>query len=95
MPLLERLQKEYPNALVLLAINLEEPKDVVRNYVREQGINSQVLLDEQGSVGQTYGTDSIPMQVLVDRNGIIRHIQVGFNPRMSSELRSVIENLRQ
>ncbi len=94
MPLLERLQKEYPNNLVLLAINLQEPKDVVRDYVRTQGINSQVLLDEEGSVGESYGTSSIPMQILVDRSGIVRHIQLGFNPRMSSELRAEIEKLR-
>ena len=94
MPLLERLQKEYPNNLVLLAINLQEPKDIVRDYVRTQGINSQVLLDEEGTVGESYGTYSIPMQILIDRNGIVRHIQVGFNPRMSSELREEIEKLK-
>jgi thiol-disulfide isomerase/thioredoxin len=94
MPLLERLQKEYPNNLILLAINLQESKDIVSDYVRKQGINSQVLLDEQGSVGETYGTDSIPMQVLVDQQGIVRHVQIGFSPRMSSQLRAEIEKLR-
>ena len=94
MPLLERLQKEYPNDLVLLAINLQEPKDVVSDYVRKQGINSRVLLDEEGSVGAIYGTESIPMQVLVDKEGIVRNIQVGFSPRMSSQLRAEIQKLR-
>jgi len=31
MPLLEDLQKEYPNELVLLAVNLQEPLDEVRS----------------------------------------------------------------
>jgi thiol-disulfide isomerase/thioredoxin len=94
MPLLERLQKEYPDNLVLLAINLQEPKDIVLDYVRKQGIHSRVLLDEQGSVGEIYGTGSIPMHVLVDKDGIVRHVQIGFNPRMSSQLRAEIEKLR-
>jgi len=94
MPLLEKLQKEYPENLVLLAINLQEPNDTVRDYVRKQGLNSRVLLDEEGTVGETYGTDSIPMQVLIDKNGIVRHVQIGFSPRMSSQLRAAIEQLR-
>ena len=94
MPLLEKLQREYPNDLVLLAVNLQESKSTVRDYVRRQDINTRVLLDEEGSVGETYGTESIPMQVLIDKSGIVRHIQIGFSPRMSSELRAEIEKLR-
>jgi thiol-disulfide isomerase/thioredoxin len=94
MPLLEKLQREYADIMVLLAINLQEPGDIVRDYVRNQGISSNVLLDEQGVVSEAYGTYSIPMQVLVDKNGIIKYIQIGFNPRMSSQLRAEIEKLR-
>ncbi len=94
MPLLGNLEREYRDTMTLLAINLQEPKNVVRDYVQKQNINSQVLLDENGSVGEVYGTDSIPMQVLIDKNGIVRHIQVGFSPRMATQLRSVINSLR-
>jgi len=94
MPLLGNLEKEYRNNMILLAINLQEPKNVVREYIQKQNINSQVLLDENGSVGEVYGTDSIPMQVLIDKEGIVRHIQIGFEPRMATRLRSVIDRLR-
>ena len=42
---------------------------------------SRVLLDEEGSVGAVYGAESIPMQVLIDKQGIVRHIQAGYGPR--------------
>jgi thiol-disulfide isomerase/thioredoxin len=92
MPMLEKLQKEFPSSLVLLAINLQEPRDVVRNYVKEQGINSRVLLDEPGDVGTLYGTGSIPMQVFIDKNGIVRLIQMGVKPE--SQLRAAIHALQ-
>jgi thiol-disulfide isomerase/thioredoxin len=79
MPLLERLQKEYPKGMTLLAINLQEPEDVVRDYVREQKIDSEVLLDEDGVVGSAYGADMIPMQVLIDKEGNIRRVGVGLD----------------
>jgi len=94
MPVMEKLEREFPREMVLLAINLQEPKDMVRDYVREQSLSSRVLLDEEGSVGEAYGTGAIPMQVLIDKEGIIRDILVGFNERMASKLRSEIETLR-
>jgi len=93
MPLLEKLQDEYHGNMALLAINLQEPEDIVRDYVREQNLSSKVLLDEEGSVGQAYGAESIPMQILIDKNGIVRYVQLGFNPAMASQLRAEIEKL--
>jgi len=94
MPVLEKLQKEYPNDLKLLAINLEEPLDLVRDFVARQNINTTVLLDSEGAVGRIYGSESIPMQVLIDKKGIIRDIKVGFSPRLGDILRKQLDKLR-
>ena len=94
MPMIENLQKKYANSLVLLTINLQEPKDVVEEYVWKQGIQSQVLLDEDGSVGEAYGTISIPMQIIIDKQGIVRFIQSGFNASTLSQMSAEIEQLR-
>ncbi len=95
MPMLEMLQREYPEDLALLAINLQEPPDVVREYVLRGNIHSKVLLDEQGSVAATYGADAIPMHVILDKEGIVRHTQVGYHGGMASQLRAQIEELRR
>jgi thiol-disulfide isomerase/thioredoxin len=95
MPLMESLQKEYADKLVLLAVNLQESRDEVRNYVRAQNLHSRVLLDEEGTVGTAYGADSIPMQILIDKQGIVRHIQAGFGPSTASQLRSEIQKLAE
>ena len=47
MPLLERMQKDYSDTMVQLAINVMEPKDMVEEYVREQGIHALVLMDTE------------------------------------------------
>ncbi len=94
MPVLENLQKEYPKDLTLLAINLAEPPDLVRSYVEKQNIGSTVLLDEDGKVGEAYQSDSIPMQVLIDKQGIVRQVSVGYSSSLANRLRSAIEELR-
>lgn len=83
MPMLDDIQKEYTGKMSILAINLQEPKDVVREYIMRQGLHSEVLLDEDGSVGRQYGAAAIPMQLLIDQDGIIRYIVTGVeNPRV-------------
>jgi thiol-disulfide isomerase/thioredoxin len=94
MPIMENLQKEFADTMVLLAINLQEPHDDVRDYIRAQGIRSRVLLDEEGLVGKIYGTESIPLQILIDKQGILRFIQSGYGPRTLSQLRAEINKLR-
>ncbi len=94
MPVLERLQKEYPKDFTLLAINVSESPDLVRSYLAGRNMSSTVLLDEDGRVGEAYGSESIPMQVLIDQKGIVRRVTVGYSPRLADQLRNAIEELR-
>ena len=93
MPLLEKLQNEFHSELVLLAINVQEDADVVRDYIREENLSSQVLLDKEGSVAASYGIQSLPTHILIDGKGTVQFIQLGFNPRMESQFRTEIRKL--
>jgi thiol-disulfide isomerase/thioredoxin len=94
MPILEDLQKEYRDDMLLLAINMEEPREAVAAYAENHKLRSRILLDDAGKVARIYGATSIPMQILIDRNGVIRHMQVGVGPRMANQLRAEINKLR-
>ncbi len=94
MPLLEKLQKDNPKGFTLLAINLGDSADTVREYVRAQNISSEVLLDEDGAVGSAYGAEGIPFQVLIDKNGIIRRVKMGGDPLFIAQLGVEIQKLQ-
>jgi len=94
MPIVENLQKEYADTMVLLAINIQDSRDVVRDYIRAQGIRSRVLLDEEGSIAQLYGAEGIPLQILIDKQGKVRFIQAGYRTGMASMYRAEINKLR-
>jgi thiol-disulfide isomerase/thioredoxin len=93
MPMLERMEKEFQGRLVLLAINMQEDEEVIREYMQEQAIRSRVLLDKEGAVGESYGLVSLPTHVLIDREGIVRFIRMGFSPGMESQFRTEIQKL--
>jgi thiol-disulfide isomerase/thioredoxin len=94
MPLLEKLQQDVPRDLVLLAINLQDTREDVQHFVAARQIKSRVLLDSEGEVGRAYQSESIPMQVVIDREGVVRYVKYGYSPQMGSELRREIERLR-
>ena len=83
MPMLDDIQKEYSGKLSVVAVNLQEKKGVVREYVLAEGLHSEVLLDEDGSISSQYGVAGIPTQYLIDQKGIVRYIAEGVeNPRV-------------
>jgi cytochrome c biogenesis protein CcmG/thiol:disulfide interchange protein DsbE len=63
--------------LVILAINVLQPPETVRPFVRELGISYDVLLDPQGEVTRDYRVMGLPMTFIVDRQGVIRARIVG------------------
>jgi peroxiredoxin len=65
--------------LVVLGVNTTFQDDVtkVRQFVADQGIGYQVLLDPDGAVGEKYPARLMPTTYLIDRDGRIVHTKVG------------------
>lgn len=60
------------DGLALLAISIQEPGEVVRDYVTRYGLTYDIGLDKTGAVLSTYGVFGLPTHYFVDRNGVIR-----------------------
>jgi thiol-disulfide isomerase/thioredoxin len=93
MPVLEKLQLEHPNDFTLLAVNIGETPDTVTPYVERQKIQARIPLDVQGCVAAAYQAISIPRQVLIDKEGIVRFIRDGYHSQLGEELWSEITKL--
>ncbi len=55
--------------VVILAINIGEPKHVVESFVSENGFTFPILLDPNQEVVNSYGVVAIPVSFLIDENG--------------------------
>lgn len=60
------------DGLALVAISLQEPGAVVRDYARRQGLTYDIAMDETGAVSAAYGVFGLPTHYFVDPNGVIR-----------------------
>jgi thiol-disulfide isomerase/thioredoxin len=81
MPIVAKLEKETAGKNVhFYAVNVRESAATVRAYVRDQKVAVPVLLDSDGMVGTAYGASSIPLTVVVGKDGKIVRTLVGVHP---------------
>jgi len=77
MPALERAAAAHPD-IAFLEIDLQEDGDTVRGFFDSLGLKTlQPLLDTNGSVFRRYAVISLPSTFFVDRDGAIRHLEIG------------------
>lgn len=70
-------RQHHDRGLVILAVNVMQPPETVRPFVRQIGISYDVLLDRQGEVMRGYRVMGLPMTFIVDRQGLVRARIVG------------------
>ena len=75
------LQQTYEKwtgrGLVVLAVNLQESPDVVKEFMVDFGLSLPVLLATDPEVPLSYNVRGIPATFFIDKSGIIRDIKVG------------------
>ena len=95
MPALNELDEKYRRAgLVLLSINIDDETPRAEQMALGLKIRFPVLRDEQKAVSRLYQADTMPLTVLVDREGTVRYSHVGYNlgdeRKYISELRTLL-----
>lgn len=78
MPGINRFYEAHQDeGLVVLAINAQEDAATVRPFIQNNNFSFPVLLDLEGRVASQYSTRSFPTTFIIDRDGVIQHVQTG------------------
>jgi len=78
---------------VIVAVDLSESRDVVKNFVSANKMTYPVLLDSSGDVGALYGARTIPSTYVVGRDGRILARTIGSRAWDAPETVSLFESL--
>jgi peroxiredoxin len=95
MPLLDELYNRYQRVgFNLLGVNIDDDSSRAMQMVSELGVNFPVLFDARKEVSKLYNVDAMPVTVLVDREGNVRHVHNGYKPgyeeKYLDEIRSLL-----
>ncbi len=95
MPLLDELYTRYQRVgFNLLGVNIDDDSSRAMQMVNELGVSFPVLFDARKEVSKLYEVNAMPVTVLVDREGNVRHVHHGYKPgyeeKYLDEIRSLL-----
>jgi thiol-disulfide isomerase/thioredoxin len=80
LPIVEKAHRDYAaKGLSVFAVNERETESKVRTYLGQQKLDLPVLMDRSGTVGVEYRATSIPLTVVVGRDGNVLRVMVGLH----------------
>jgi peroxiredoxin len=94
LPAVESIAKEFEGQPVAVyAVNQGEDADTVREFLEESGLDLTVLMDEKTSIGALYGVRGIPQTVIIDKDGQVADVHVGYRSGDERGWRKTINEL--
>lgn len=73
LKILDALRPEFTeNGIAVFALSTLEPKDAAARIQERLGLRVQLLVDEDGAVGEAYGISTLPSLFFIARDGILK-----------------------
>jgi peroxiredoxin len=93
-PFMNQLHRDLEGrGLQVLGVNMDEKPDDAQAFLAKYPASFTVAFDTGGQCARKIGVKGMPSSFLIDREGIIRHVHLGFRPREAEKLRGLIEQL--
>ncbi len=93
-PFLNSLERDFKDrGLQVIAVNLDEELDEAAAFLKAQSPRFTLAVDASKQCAQDFGVMAMPASYLIDRNGVIRHRELGFRAEATAELRALTEQL--
>jgi thiol-disulfide isomerase/thioredoxin len=92
-PTLSALQAKYgAQGLSVIGISSEAEEDVSL-FSQRMAMSYGVAIDANGDTTQAYTVSSLPTLFVIDKRGVVREIEVGYDPSRAAALENVVRSL--
>lgn len=78
LPDIQKVAREHPDDVAVLAINVEESAEDAAAYFAENELTIPALLDRSGAVFRQYRLPGLPGSFFIDRDGNVAVIGLGY-----------------
>lgn len=77
--MLEELYARYERVgFNLLGVNIDDDVHKAMQMIDELGVSFPILFDSRKEVSKLYNIETMPVTVLVDREGRVRYVHLGY-----------------
>ncbi len=82
LPEIQKFHQKYQDrGFSVVGINIDKKEGKAAKFSQRFGLTFPVALDPESATIREYKGRSMPISYLVDRNGVIRQVFFGFNPK--------------
>lgn len=94
MPALNALYEKYRDAgFVLFGINVDADPATAARMTERLKIAYPILFDREKKASSLYQVNAMPMTILIDRDGKVRHVQKGYYAGYEDKYREQVRGL--
>ncbi len=94
MPLLDRLHHRYEDTgFAVLGVNVEGETAPAQEIVEKTNVTFPILIDDGQKVSEMYNLQAMPSTVVIDRDGVVRYIHLGYKPGDEAKYVEVVKKL--
>lgn len=94
LPVLEALHKKYrAQGLVVVGVNADSDQANMQKFLRRTPLGFTVVHDGKREVAGRYAPPKMPSSYLIDRKGLVRHVQAGFKASDAADLENHVKAL--
>jgi peroxiredoxin len=93
LPELAQLDSQNPS-LKVLAITVDNKKKHATNFLDNNDLKLTILHDKNHTVAGAYEIPAIPTAIIVDQEGFIRHLHIGYTKTDLDQIRKEIKKIQ-
>lgn len=93
-PFMNALDRDFrERGLRIVGVNLDENPEDAETFLAQYPASFTIVADAGGQCAKDFGVQAMPSSYLIDRQGVIRHVHLGFRPGEAQEIRAWVEEL--
>jgi peroxiredoxin len=89
----EMHQQLKAQGLQVVGVNLDENAQDAQDFLAKYPASFSVMADVSKQCAKDFDVKAMPSSYIIDRNGIVHHVHLGFKPGEAAELRALVEKL--
>lgn len=89
----ESLKTYRSVGLTVLGVGVDDDPARALEFAKSQSVDFPMLLDPKKTVSRQYQVDNLPMTVLIDRSGIVRHVHRDYSSKEDALYRQELRAL--
>jgi peroxiredoxin len=77
----------------VIGVNLDENSEDAKAFLTDYPVDFTVATDTGEQCARKFDVKAMPSSYVVDRDGIVRHVHLGFRPGEAEDVRKLVEQL--